>query len=287
MSQPEPGMLDAADRVDLHMHTTYSDGHWSPSALFDHLAAEGFRLVAVTDHDRTETMAEMQALGAARGIWVVTGVEMTTNWEGNIAHLLCYGWRAGGQLAEVARGAYEGQLANTRAVYAELVRRGHTFPRQGEVLADKGGAVTHPLDNVALVMAHGYAPDRRAAIALCAECGHRTISTPLAQAIAAAHADGGIAILAHPGRGESDAFASYDAARLDAMRAQALVLDGIEVYYPTYTTEQRQMYEAYARDAGWLMSSGSDSHGPRQRYPIPYPAQGIAPLLQRLGCMVR
>jgi hypothetical protein len=46
------------------------------------------------------------------------------------------------------------------------------------------------------------------------------------------------------------------------------------------------MYETYAYEVGWLMSSGSDSHGPRQRYPIAYRARGIAPLLGRLGITI-
>ncbi len=287
MSQPVTTALDATDHVDLHMHTTYSDGHWSPVTLFDHLAAASFRVVAVTDHDRTDTVAEMVALGAARGIRVVHGVEMTTNWNGDIAHLLCYGWRLDGELAAVAAGTRADQLANAQAVHTELLRSGLAFPRQAEVLAAKDGVVTHPLDNVALILAHDLAPDRRAAVALCVAAGHRTISAPLAQAIAAAHADGGVAILAHPGRAEGDAFGSYDTARLATMRAEGIALDGIEVFYPTYTDEQRATYAAFTREVGWLMSSGSDSHGPRQRDPIPYPAQEIAPLLARLGLTVR
>jgi 3',5'-nucleoside bisphosphate phosphatase len=287
VSQPAFITLAPTDRVDLHMHTTYSDGHWAPDAIFDHLAAEHFRVVAVTDHDRTDTVAEMVALGVARGIHVIRGVEMTTNWHGDIAHLLCYGWQPGGKLAEVAHGTQASQLANAQAVHAELLRRGFTFPRQAEVLAEKGGEVNHPFDNVTLLLAHEHVADRRAAVALVTEAGHRTISAPLAQTVAAAQADGGVTIVAHPGRGETNIFANYAPERLAAMRAEGIALDGLEVNYPTYTDEQRAMYAAFARAEDWLVSSGSDSHGPRQRYPIPYPANGIAPLLARLGVTVR
>jgi 3',5'-nucleoside bisphosphate phosphatase len=283
----QPATLSAADRVDMHMHTIHSDGHWEPAALFDHLAAEGFRLVSVTDHDRTDTPAEMMELGAARGITVIRGVEMTTNWHGEVAHLLCYGWQPNGQLAQIAHRTQTEQAANMREVYAALLRRGFTFPRQAEMLADKGGEVTHPFDNVTLLVAHGYAATPREGVALVKEAGHLTISAPLDETVAAAHADGGLAILAHPGRGEGGMFASFDTERLAAVRSEGIALDGFEVYYPTYTDEQRETYAAFAREHGWLMSSGSDSHGPRQRYPIPYPASGIAPLLARLGWTVR
>lgn len=279
--------MHAQDRVDLHMHTTYSDGHWAPAELFDHLAAQQFRVVAVTDHDRVDTFAEMQALGAKRGITVIPAVEVTTDWDGQMAHLLCYGFDASqGALARVTRQIHDGQLANAQAVHAELLRRGYAFPRQTEVLAGKGGTINHPLDNINLLREHGYAADFRAGVNLAVEAGHTTIAAPLAQAIAAAHADGGVALIAHPGRKEKG-FTLYDPPMLDHVRAAGLPLDGIEVYYPLYTAEQVAEYAAYVAQHGWLASSGSDSHGPRQRFPIPYTASQIEPLLERLGFSVQ
>ena len=67
------------------------------------------------------------------------------------------------------------------------------------------------------------------------------------------------------------------------MRAAGLLIDGIEVYYPTYTPEQISAYEAYIAERHLLASSGSDSHGPHQRYPIAYPAHQSAALLERCG----
>lgn len=52
--------------IDLQMHTTYSDGRWSAEELFDYLAQEGFDLVAVTDHDRVDTVATLQIRGKSR-----------------------------------------------------------------------------------------------------------------------------------------------------------------------------------------------------------------------------
>ncbi len=269
------------------MHTIHSDGHWLPADLFDHLAQEQFRLVAVTDHDRVDTVTEMQTLGAARGIIVIPGVEVTTDWEGQMAHLLCYGFDAPqGALASLTEQIRAGQLANARAVNAALQQQGYAFPQQATILADKGGEINHPLDNVVLLREHGYAADFREGVRMAVAAGHRTVAAPLAEAVAAAHADGGVALIAHPGRRE-EGFTFYDPPLLDRVRATGLPLDGIEVYYPLYTQEQTDAYVAYVTEHGWLASSGSDSHGPRQRFPIPYAAQQISRLLERLGLQVQ
>ncbi len=78
---------DAA--VDLHMHTLYA---CADQQLIDFLVAEGFQLVAVTDHDRVDKITEIQALAAAKHLPVLAGVEMSTDWNGKMGHMLCYGF---------------------------------------------------------------------------------------------------------------------------------------------------------------------------------------------------
>ncbi len=286
MSQIVAKALRPTDRIDLHLHTTYSDGHWQPADLFDHLAAEHFALVAVTDHDQLRHLDEMRVLGAARGIAVLAGVEVTTDWRGQVAHLLCYGFDpAGGALAEVTSDIHDEQLANTRAVRSELLHRGYHFGREAEALAEVGGQVTRPDHNIRLLIEHGYVPDFAAGLALITDAGYRSISAPLATAIDAARADGGVAIIAHPGR-RATGFTLYTPALLDRARESGLAIDGIEVYYPTYSAEQVREYEAYVAAHGWLAGAGSDSHGPRQRLPVAYEARQAADLLARCGVPV-
>lgn len=278
--------VQARDRIDLHLHTTYSDGHWAPGDLFDHLAAEHFRVVAVTDHDRTDRLTEMRDLGAARGITVIPGVEVTTDWQGRMAHVLCYGFASeAGHLARLTQGIRAEQTANARMVHAALIRHGMSFPRQAEVLVAHGGAIEHPGDNITLLREHGYAASYQEGVATVTALGHRSASAPLDAAIAAAHADGGVALIAHPGRQEQG-FTLFTPELLDDERAVGLDLDGIEVYYPLHTPEQVRGYAAYVAEHDWLASCGSDSHGPQQRYPIPYAAAQAKRLLARCGVMV-
>jgi predicted metal-dependent phosphoesterase TrpH len=95
----------------------------------------------------------------------------------------------------------------------------------------------------------------------------------------AAHKDGGVAIIAHPGR--EDGFVTYDADVFDELRKVA-PFDGIEAHYPVHTEAQTAKYLKYAKRHKLLVSSGSDSHGP-SRLPIKYPARLSQNLLERVG----
>ena len=250
-----------------------------------HLAGAGFRVVAVTDHDEMAYLDEVAKLGREAGVHVVPAVEVTTRWHEHLAHLLCFAERfSGDALRDLTCATVERQLANTRAVYDELRRRGYEFPRQDEVLRAQSGQPVRPIDNATLLHGHGHVPSRAAGLALIRDAGFVSIAADLNEAVAAAHASGGVALLAHPGR-RGEEFTVYDAALLDAVRAD-VPLDGIEVYYPRHTPEQVRAFEAYSAQHGLLQSAGSDSHGPRQRLPIAYPAALARDLLARCGVLV-
>src|SRR6188474_3052020 len=81
---------DAA--IDLQLHTTYSDGTWTPEALIDHLMAGGFGLAAITDHDRTDHIAALQALAITKGLPLLVATEISTTWRGEMTDVLCFGF---------------------------------------------------------------------------------------------------------------------------------------------------------------------------------------------------
>ena len=272
--------------IDLHMHTTYSDGKWPAEQLLDYLKEEGFDLVAVTDHDRVDIVSSIQALGEQRNLPVLAGVEMSTEWHGKMGDLLCYGFDPRhNELGPLTENVVRQQSENTHAVYEQLLQKGYAFPRQDEILAKNDGKLVRPGDNIALLRAHGYAPDYYSALRMITEAGYRSIKVGMAEAVEAAHRSGGVCLIAHPGRREAN-FTFYSPELLDEVRAE-IPLDGIEVYHPMHTPELVETYLDYARRHKLLQSTGSDSHSLPSRMPIKYRAEISRELLERVGIAVR
>src|SRR5438876_187239 len=175
------------------MHTNYGDGRWSAQQLIDYLVAERFDLVAVTDHDRVDKVAEIQALAAEKRLPVLTGVEMSTQWNGKLAHLLCYGFDpVQNYLQSITLKVVRLQLENTHAVNDELKRQGYTFPRQEEVLAANDGKLRLPSDNIRLLIGHGYAANQRAGLQMIEKAGFRSILADMAETVDVAHRSGAL-----------------------------------------------------------------------------------------------
>ncbi len=274
---------DAA--VDLHMHTTYSDGRWPAQQLIDYLVAENFDLVAVTDHDRVDKVAEIQALGSAKGLPILAGVELSTEWQGKLAHMLCYGFDpANNQLGALTEKVVRLQRENTYEVNEVLRRRGYEFPRQEELLAKNGSTLQRPADNIMLLREHGYAASWQDGLSLISEAGFRSILADMAEAVEAVHSSGAVCLIAHPGRQERG-FTFYDPALLDQLRAE-VPIDGIEVYHPYHNPDVVEAYLEYVREHNLLMSTGSDSHCTSSRMPMKYRAETSRRLFERLGITV-
>jgi predicted metal-dependent phosphoesterase TrpH len=267
------------------MHTTYSDGRWPAQQLIDYLVAEGFALVAVTDHDRVDTVAGVQALAAEKQLPVLAGVEVSTEWNGKMGHVLCYGFNPEqNDLYPLTQKVVRLQLENTHEVHAELLRQGYAFPRQQEVLAQNGGELYRPIDNATLLVQHGYAPNIQAALAMITKAGFRSIMADMAETVEAAHKSGAVSLIAHPGRREGG-FTFYEPSLLDQLRSE-IPIDGIEVYHPYHSQEMIRIFEEYVQKHHLLYSTGSDSHSLPGRMPIKHRAEISRPLLERLGISI-
>jgi len=273
---------DAA--IDLQMHTIYSDGTWTPEQLIEYLVSERFGLVAITDHDRVDTVASLQQLAAEKQLPLLAAVEMSTSWKGELTDVLCYGFDPGkNALQELARDIARRQQENTRQVCGNLRKIGISFPNLHELdslLAKPSAQQPHEL--VALLKKQGYGTGEPSAGKLITDAGFMWATTDIATVVDATHRSGAVCLIAHPGRGEG--YTCYDARLLDELR-QEVPIDGFEVYYPAHTPEQIAMYREYAQRHHLLTSSGSDSHGPKQK-PIKYRAELSRSLLERLGIQI-
>ncbi len=276
---PEALAADAA--VDLQLHTTHSDGEWMPEQLVDYVADAGFALVAITDHDRPDTVAAVQRLGARRDMPVLAATELSAAREGRLLDLLCYGFDPRrNALRALAAATRRGQAANIRATHDALLRDGHRFPDAAAVLPARGGVPRTLADLLALLRGHGYADGAGDALRAA---GFRWVTAAPAEVVAAAHRSGAVCLVAHPGRG--DGFVALDAPQLARLRA-AVPVDGLEVDHPSHTPAQVAFFRDYTASHGLLASAGSDSHGPESQPPIKYPAATSRALLARLGIRV-
>ncbi|HEY8598710.1 MAG TPA: PHP domain-containing protein [Thermomicrobiales bacterium] len=273
--------IRANSTVDLHMHTTVSDGRWTPETLVARIASLGIRVMAVADHDALDSVAPTRRLAATRGIALVSGVEVTTRWDGRQWHLLVYGAEGeGGPLRELVDRQRQRHIDAATEAIARLERAGYALPSLDAAVAGRPPLPIYVMD---ALIRDDHAPNILAANRLVTETLGVPfyIDVPLGETVAAAHAAGGVAILAHPGRDEGAGILTPE--RLERM-LRAVTLDGLEVHYPTHTLDQMREYAALADQYGLLRSCGSDSHGPgRPRDPLPYHASLVSPLLERLG----
>jgi len=282
--------LRADATIDLHMHTMYSDGRWPATQLVDYLVAEQYDLVAVTDHDRVDKVAAIQALAAAKHLPVLSGVEMGTDWhgavgQGRMGDMLCYGFDpAQNELAPLTEKIARQKLENVHLVYDTLRQQGYEFPRQAEVLANSQGQLRYSGDNIQLLREHGYAPNWHVAFDMITKAGYRSIRVDMAETVEAVHRSGGVCLIAHPGRREAN-FTFYDIPLLDQLRAE-IPIDGIELLHPTHSAEMTEQYRNYIQQHDLLCTTGSDSHCIPTRMPRKYRADTSRKFLERVGIHV-
>lgn len=284
MNLSTTGLSLAADSaIDLHLHTVYSDGRWTLEPLLDHLLREQFSLVAITDHDRADTVAAIQQLALDKHLPALVAVEMTTTWQGEMTDLLCFGFDPNhNALNDLAQDLLRRQQENTREVYENLQRQGYALSPDAlsSILAKPSSQQPHAL--VALLKEHGYGLGEPSAGRIVMAAGCTFATNEPAAVVEAAHRSGAVCLLAHPGRG--DGFVTYDVQLLDQLRRE-VPIDGLEVYYPAHTPAQTAMYREYAGRHHLLTSAGSDSHGP-DKPPIKYRAGLSRALLERVGVQI-
>lgn len=275
--------IPANSFVDLQTHTHLSDGKWTPEALIEYFVTEGFATAAITDHDRVDTMADVQRMARERGFPLLVATEMTTQWRDSVVDILCFGFENNPMpLSDLCDRVRQAQSDTSKQVYQYLVGSGHIPHHDEAELASILTATTSRQPHLLFDLFVYHNPAIQDDVSPLKEAGYKLCTNPTETVVEAAHQCGGVALIAHPGR--TDGFATFDADLLDQFCAE-VPIDGIEVYYPHHTPKQVALYQVYANQRGWLISAGSDSHKPEQP-PIKYPAHQCAALLARLDIEV-
>lgn len=240
--------------VDLHLHSTASDGSLAPAGLIARAAAAGLAAVSLTDHDTMEGIDEALSAGRRCGIEVLPGVEISAgSGEGEI-HLLgydpLYPERLNAALQEMRRERHR----RMEKMVSRL--RGLGFAITGaEAAAEAKPAAPGRLHLARLMVRRGYTPDLDSAFSLYLERGRpafvpREIVDP-ARALALLHRAGAVPVLAHPG----------EAGKSLLGELVRMGLRGVEVIHPRHGPDMTRYYRFRARQMGLLMTGGSDFHG--------------------------
>jgi predicted metal-dependent phosphoesterase TrpH len=255
-------MAAPVTEIDLHVHTTASDGTLSPAALVRYAKDKGLRTIAITDHDTVEGIEEGLQEGRKLGLEVIPGVEVSVDFVKGTMHLLGYyidhtaaelleklaivqraraernlkiveklrGLGIDIDLTEIKVAPEHGQIGRPHFAYA-LVQKGHAQNIQDafDRYLRKGGP--------AYVEKFKFSPQ---------EAMHFIIKA------------GGVTVLAHP-------FTLNQPQQKDLedviVKLKAQGLDGIEAYYPEHSEGQTKVYRALAKKHGLVFTGGSDFHG--------------------------
>lgn len=248
-------------RIDLHTHSTVSDGTQSPADLMDSAARAGLDVVALTDHDTTAGWDEATAQVPATGVSLVRGTEVSALVGGVSVHLLSY-------LQDPAHPELAGMIARTRDARqhrgrAIVERLAEDFPiTWADVLAvqQPGTVVGRPHIADALVVL-GIVPDRTAAFGdLLSAHGRYYVpyyAPDAVDAVQAIRAAGGVPVFAHPG---ADGRGRVVADRVIERLVEA-GLAGLEVDHRDHDDAQRERLAALADRLGVFRTGSSDYHG--------------------------
>ncbi len=247
--------------IDLHAHTTASDGSLTPTELVVLAAEEGLTALAVTDHDTLDGLAEAEEAARQMNIELVPGIELAINCSSGRLHMLGY-------LLDRENPILNGRLArlkkNRAARNAHMVDRlqsmGIDISIEDVIAESGGGQVGRPHMAMALVKMGAAksaqdAFDRLLADGASAHIPKDKISVE--EGLDLIHAAGGLAVMAHP------ASLMLEDAELagELKRLRGLGMDGVECYYSQHTHERTDALLEMARGAGLLATGGSDFHG--------------------------
>ena len=253
--------------IDLHLHTTASDGRSSPERLVEEAAEAGLTTIAVTDHDTVAATREITDRCAARGMRAVSGIEITAIRGGHDVHVLGYfldathdellAFLAAQRRDRIARAEAIGRLLASAGLVIDLA------PLVDGARRNDGRSLGRPQIARALVEA-GHVADTREAFDVWLGEGRPAFvprsGAPPERVIEIIHAAGGVASLAHPATTAIDG-------EIAALRSAGL--DALEAYHSDHPPEMRDRYLALARQLDLLVTGGSDYHGD--------PAHGLAP----------
>jgi 3',5'-nucleoside bisphosphate phosphatase len=254
-------------RIDLHTHSSASDGTDPPAEVMRRARQAGLDIIALTDHDTLAGHAEARR-ALPPGLELVTGMELSCRLEGRSVHMLAYGIEAGAELDTECAAIVDARRTRGRRMVERLRELGAeiSWP-QVEALA-AGGVVGRPHIARALVAAGAIGAPEQAFTPEWIGAGGRAYVSRYApdplRAIELIRGAGGAAVLAHPGAVSRGWRLPEDA----IARLAGHGLAGLEINHPDHDAAERSRLGALAADLGLVPTGGSDDHGGLTGYRI-------------------
>lgn len=247
--------------VDLHAHTSASDGTDTPTGLVESAARAGVDVVAITDHDTTAGWSEAIEAATALGVGLLPGIEMSCSHDGVSVHLLGY-------LHDPADDALLGELQAARDSRDTRARRitdllARDVPVSWEdVMAQVADGATIGRPHIAdALVARGVVPDRGAAFADYLYTGSPYYAPHYApdpvEAVRLVRAAGGVPVMAHPFAEKRGRIVGEEV--IAAMAEAGLF--GLEAHHPDHDRGQRERACGLGRELGLHVTGSSDYHG--------------------------
>lgn len=255
------GKMPRPDLVDLHVHTTASDGVYTPRETVRRAAEAGLRALAVTDHDTVAGVADAVAAGQECGVEVVPGVEISAEFERGACHILGYFIDVSDEpLRATLAEARESRNRRNREILDKLRDLGFELSLNDVRARAGGGSVTRAHFAAAMlekryVRSWDEAFDRYLGRGKPANVYRKRMAPE--RAIDVIHGAGGLAVLAHPRQLNRP---QAEVARI-IERLAAEGLDGLETQSPDHSASCARQYRALSERLGLLEAGGTDWHG--------------------------
>ena len=247
--------------IDLHCHSTFSDGSLTPEQLIAEAAKIGLAALALTDHDTTAGLPRFLAAAADTAVRAVPGVELSVDCSSGVMHMLGY-WMdlANPELVRQMEWIRDGRAMRNRAMLEKLNALGFAMT-WAEVQAFAGEDVVGRPHFAQVMLQKGYAKDKNEAFDKWlgdGKPGYADRPRLTAEvAVALIRQAGGVAVLAHP----YSLHVGKDAMASLLIELAAAGLAGVECYYSEHSADLTKEYLVMARQANLVPTGGSDFHG--------------------------
>ena len=248
--------------ADLHIHSTASDGSWTPAEVVHVAKEKGLSCIALADHDTVDGIEDAQKAGTELGVEVIPALEFSTLYRGGEVHMLgyCIDWRDNNLRTELKKVA-DARLNRGQGMVVKLQELGIDidWAEVKEIAGD--GAVGRPHIAKAL-LEKGYIKTMGEAFtaAYIGNGGRAYVEryqmSP-ERAIQLTMDAGGVPVLAHPGFYKKNSRLEKE----DIIHLVEHGVQGIEVWHTKHSEKDTHYYESIAWEAGLLMTGGSDCHG--------------------------